>query len=322
MLVSVVLPAYNAELYLKEAIDSVLSQTFTDFELIILNDGSIDRTEEIILSYNDSRIVYVKNEKNLGLIGTLNKGINLAKGKYIARMDADDICLPERFKKQVDFLEKNNEIDLIGTNAIKINNNGDRIGVINMPASDHDIKMMLFIQSPFIHPSIMGRTTVFRSFEYEKEFYRVEDYMLWIRMSQNSKFHNINEFLLKYRYLDNSESKLLNKNYSKKRDALINIYRILFLNNNISFSEDELKTYSSSMVRYCAKDIDFEKLSKIYFRIISKLNNREIKNNLGYRWIISFLFNPKKILQYINLFLCNKLTYKGGVLLYKELIKR
>ncbi|HGF9542707.1 TPA: glycosyltransferase family 2 protein, partial [Acinetobacter baumannii] len=133
MLVSVVLPAYNAELYLKEAIDSVLSQTFTDFELIILNDGSIDRTEEIILSYNDSRIVYVKNEKNLGLIGTLNKGINLAKGKYIARMDADDICLPERFKKQVDFLEKNNEIDLIGTNAIKINNNGDRIGVINMP---------------------------------------------------------------------------------------------------------------------------------------------------------------------------------------------
>lgn len=79
MLVSVVLPAYNAELYLKEAIDSVLSQTFTDFELIILNDGSIDRTEEIILSYNDSRIVYVKNEKNLGLIGTLNKGINLAK---------------------------------------------------------------------------------------------------------------------------------------------------------------------------------------------------------------------------------------------------
>ncbi|EMG0007840.1 glycosyltransferase, partial [Acinetobacter baumannii] len=293
MLVSVVLPAYNAELYLKEAIDSVLSQTFTDFELIILNDGSIDRTEEIILSYNDSRIVYVKNEKNLGLIGTLNKGINLAKGKYIARMDADDICLPERFKKQVDFLEKNNEIDLIGTNAIKINNNGDRIGVINMPASDHDIKMMLFIQSPFIHPSIMGRTTVFRSFEYEKEFYRVEDYMLWIRMSQNSKFHNINEFLLKYRYLDNSESKLLNKNYSKKRDALINIYRILFLNNNISFSEDELKTYSSSMVRYCAKDIDFKKLSKIYFRIISKLNNREIKNNLGYRWIISFLFNPK-----------------------------
>ncbi|WP_213033875.1 hypothetical protein, partial [Acinetobacter baumannii] len=71
-----------------------------------------------------------------------------------------------------------------------------------------------------------------------------------------------------------------------------------------------------------AKDIDFKKLSKIYFRIISKLNNREIKNNLGYRWIISFLFNPKKILQYINLFLCNKLTYKGGVLLYKELIKR
>lgn len=103
MLVSVVLPAYNAELYLKEAIDSVLSQTFTDFELIILNDGSIDRTEEIILSYNDSRIVYVKNEKNLGLIGTLNKGINLAKGKYIARMDADDICLPERFKNRLIF---------------------------------------------------------------------------------------------------------------------------------------------------------------------------------------------------------------------------
>lgn len=322
MLVSVVLPAYNAELYLKEAIDSVLAQTFTDFELIVLNDGSVDKTEEIILSYSDSRIVYVKNEQNLGLIGTLNKGMSLARGEYIARMDADDICLPERFKKQVDFLKKNSEIDLVGTNAIKINNKGEKIGIISMPETDHDIKMMLFIQSSFIHPSVMGRADVFRNFEYEKEFYRVEDYVLWIKMSQNSKFYNINEPLLKYRHLDNSESKLLNKNYSKKRDALMNVYRILFLNNDIDYSEDELKAYSSSMIKYCAKEVDFNELLKIYCRIINKLNNQEVKNNLAYRWIVSFLFNPKKIAQYINIFVCNKLTYKGGVLLYRELMKR
>ena len=113
-LISIILPAYNAEKYLKEAIDSILAQTYTNFELIVINDGSTDKTEEIILSYQDSRIRYIKNEKNLKLIRTLNKGIGLAKGKYIARMDADDISLPHRLKEEVEFMEAHPNIGEIG----------------------------------------------------------------------------------------------------------------------------------------------------------------------------------------------------------------
>src|SRR5690606_13489679 len=147
MLISVVLPAYNAELYIKEAIDSVLAQTFTNFELIILNDGSTDKTEEIILSYQDSRIVYVKNEHNLGLIGTLNKGMALAKGKYIARMDADDICFPERFEKQVAFLEKNKEYIICGTSAYRFYKNISDKTAFNPPLADNNIRVRLFFNS-------------------------------------------------------------------------------------------------------------------------------------------------------------------------------
>src|SRR5690606_1184748 len=103
----IILPAYNAEKYLAEAIESILNQSFKDFEFIIINDGSKDRTEDVILSYNDPRIVYLNNEANLGLIDKLNKGFNIARGKYIARMDADDISSPERLYIQYQFLENN-----------------------------------------------------------------------------------------------------------------------------------------------------------------------------------------------------------------------
>ena len=113
--VTVLMPVYNAEQYLREAIGSILHQTFTDFEFIIINDGSTDRSEEIIKSYTDTRIRYYKNESNLKLIATLNKGFDLAGGKYIARMDADDISLPNRLQLQFELMEKNPEVGLCGT---------------------------------------------------------------------------------------------------------------------------------------------------------------------------------------------------------------
>ena len=113
--VTVLMPVYNGEMYLREAIDSILHQTFTDFEFLIINDGSTDNSETIILSYDDSRIRYEKNDSNLKLIATLNKGIELAKGKYIVRMDADDISIPDRIEKQVAFLEKNPDVGICGS---------------------------------------------------------------------------------------------------------------------------------------------------------------------------------------------------------------
>ena len=107
--ISVVMPAYNAEKYIGESIDSILNQTYGDFEFIIINDGSRDSTKEIILSYSDNRIVYLENEINSGIVVTLNKGLKYATGEYIARMDADDIAVAERLEKQIEFMEKNKD---------------------------------------------------------------------------------------------------------------------------------------------------------------------------------------------------------------------
>ena len=127
-MISVILPAYNAEKFLREAIDSILGQTYKNFELIVLNDGSTDRTEDIILAYDDPRIRYVKNEKNLKLIKTLNKGIDLAKGEYIARMDADDISLPRRFEIEVNYLQEHSDIDVVSCFPYNMSMNGVVLG--------------------------------------------------------------------------------------------------------------------------------------------------------------------------------------------------
>ena len=118
ILVSVIMPVYNGALYLREAIDSILSQTHTNLELIIINDGSNDNSEEIILSYEDNRIRYIINEKNSGICVTLNKGLDIAKGKYIARMDCDDISCPERLQMQIEYMEQNPSIGVLGSDII------------------------------------------------------------------------------------------------------------------------------------------------------------------------------------------------------------
>ena len=122
--ISVIMPAYNAEKYIKEAIDSILSQTFQDFELIVLNDCSKDSTEQIILSYTDDRVVYLKNEVNMGVAATLNRGLAVAGGEYIARMDADDISHPERFRKQARYLDAHPEVAVLGSNLECFNDDG------------------------------------------------------------------------------------------------------------------------------------------------------------------------------------------------------
>lgn len=139
--VSVVMPAFNAEKYIREAVDSILNQTFTDFEFIIINDGSTDHTKEIILEYDDPRIVLLENEKNSGIVVTLNKGIQFARGEYIARMDSDDISLCNRIERQVLFLDSHAHIGLIG--SVLLVNKYVRLSVYKCKKTSMDI----FIQS-------------------------------------------------------------------------------------------------------------------------------------------------------------------------------
>lgn len=205
--ISVIMPAYNAEKYIAEAINSILGQTFEDFEFIILNDCSKDRTEEIILSYTDPRIVYVKNEENMGVARTLNKGLELAKGEYIARMDADDISLPERFAKQVAFLEKNDDIAVLSTNLNCFNENGILSDGWTV-SEPEQMKVDMLFSCGLAHPSVMMRANVIQNLGgYNPDFNGLEDYELWCRVLEHHKITTLPDVLLQYRIHGNQVTK-------------------------------------------------------------------------------------------------------------------
>lgn len=207
-LISVILPAYNAERFLEEAIDSILAQTYKNFELIVLNDGSTDRTEEIILSYNDPRIRYIKNESNLKLIKTLNKGIDLARGKYIARMDADDISLPTRFEKEIDFMETHPDIGACSSKVIHLFSNGKtKLGKYYPSKTPLGCKFCSIFRTPLAHPASFFRADVLKAFKYQEKnnALHIEATVLWGEFALNDiKMSLIDDRLLYYR--DNESS--------------------------------------------------------------------------------------------------------------------
>lgn len=213
MKISVIMPAYNAEKYIKEAIDSILNQTYADFEFIIINDGSSDRTEEIILSYNDPRIVYVKNEKNLGVASSLNRGLETAGGEYIARMDSDDISMPERFEKQVAYLKNHESTVVLGT-AI---NSFDGIGFQSQKTFSQDLEDMkvdLFFSCGLAHPSVMMRRDVIRELGgYDPNYNGLEDYELWCRVIEKYEITTLPDILLRYRIHENQVTKNPSEEY-------------------------------------------------------------------------------------------------------------
>lgn len=207
--ISVIMPLYNGEKYLKEAIDSILNQTYSDFELLLINDASTDSTETIINSYHDYRIVYIKNEENLGLIKTLNKGLDLAKGEFIARMDQDDISLPERFEKQIAILEKNPEIGVCGTWFTLFREN-QKDWAVEHPESNDSIKIGLLTSCLIGHPTVMMRKKAIANHKYDTDYQASEDYELWTRLIRITQFYNIQESLLQYRFHDTNMSVLEN----------------------------------------------------------------------------------------------------------------
>ena len=198
--ISVIMPAYNAEKYLREAIDSILGQTFTDFELIVINDCSRDDTEQIILSYQDPRIVYLKNEKNLGVAGTLNRGLEVARGAYIARMDADDRSVPDRFQRQVGYMDANPLTVVCGSRVTVFSDDGQQRQA-DYPTEDAQIRATLLVACPFAHPSVMIRRQALSQLGsgYEEAFEKVEDYRLWTRLAEVGQLKNLEESLLFYR---------------------------------------------------------------------------------------------------------------------------
>jgi glycosyltransferase involved in cell wall biosynthesis len=208
-LVSVLLPVYNAESYVAEAIESILNQTYKNFEFIIVNDDSSDRSEEVIFSFSDERIRYYRNEANLGLIGTLNKSIGLSSGKYLARMDNDDICLPERLAKQVAFLEAHSEVGVLGTAFYNIDKAGEISSETAFPSQHILLCWSLCFFSPLAHPTVMmRRELVQREGGYKDGIVHCEDYDFWYRLSNKTKLSNLQDVLFKLRKHEMNSSSL------------------------------------------------------------------------------------------------------------------
>ena len=217
--VSVIMSVYNCEKFLKQAVDSILQQSYSDFELILIDDGSQDATAKMIETYasEDARIIPVFNQKNLGLTVNLNKAITLSQGTYIARMDADDVALPQRFERQIEYLDAHQDIDLVGSAAIDINEKGVELQLRKSPKTHQEIISLLPKANPITHSTVMFRKDRFAAIEFYNESYRTtQDYEMWFRAAgKGLKFHNLQEVLLMYR-MDN--------NYHKRKSLRYRLY--------------------------------------------------------------------------------------------------
>ena len=212
-LVSVVMPAFNVEKYIGEAVESILNQTFKDFELIIIDDASTDNTLSIAENYakKDTRIIIVKNSKNLQIAVSLNKGINLAKSGIIARMDPDDISYPDRLRIQYEYIKRHPKIAVVGANMMIMNREGTVISKREYPTKSSELKKVMFRYSPFAHPVVMFRRQVFQEFGgYDVNMVPCEDINLWFQIGSKYEFASIPKLLLQYRliFVSNSHKKL------------------------------------------------------------------------------------------------------------------
>jgi glycosyltransferase involved in cell wall biosynthesis len=199
--VSVIMSVYNQETTIAEAIESVIAQTYTDWEFIIIDDCSADRSLEIVKWYarQQDRIRVFENEHNMGLAASLNKGIKAAQGKYIARMDGDDFSYRERLEKQVAFMRENPDVDILGTGAELIEENGDTIAYKNLPETHYELVANIYKICPFFHSSVIIRQEFLeRSGGYNERLRRGQDFDLWSRMWCQATFHNLQEPLIRY----------------------------------------------------------------------------------------------------------------------------
>jgi len=243
--ISVILPVYNNEQYLGEAIDSILKQTYVDFELIIITEfGSSAKSIEIVDSYKDRRMTIIKNGHRLGLARSLNLGLELAKGDYIARMDADDVSEPSRFGLQVDYLDHNPKVAVCGSYVITIDRDGKAIERAKYPVEPLVVKWSMFILCAIGHSSIMARKEALHTMGgYRENAKQAEDYDLWMRILREYEIANVPQFLHKRRHHESNVS-------ISKREEL---------------KESASKYLKESLELYMQKEIPLDPIRNILF---------------------------------------------------------
>ena len=296
---------FNAEKYIEEAIESVLNQTYNNFEFIIINDGSKDNSLKIIKKFlsKDDRIILIDRE-NKGLVASLNEGILKSRGNFIARMDADDICLPNRFKEQLNFMKKNSDVGVCGS-WIELFGEDFKSKVWKIPCNDQRLKAELLFSSCFAHPSVMIRKNVLldNNFLYDESYLHAEDFELWIRLSDVTKFANIIKVLLKYRMVKDSVShkadlelksrfdvfqKIFNK--SLRRLGIKNSLKENTIHFNLSLNKRLRQNSVSSfeLKSYFDKILQSNKKNKIF-------SDLDLKKVMGKKWILNFIYTKKVV---------------------------
>lgn len=252
-LVSVLMPIYNTGHYLKESLMSIINQTYTNLEIIIVNDGCTDNSMDIVQSFSDKRIITLTNTRNLGLAASLNKAITAAQGEYLARMDADDVALPTRLEKQVSFFEKHPEVDVLGT-AMQCIGHSSFVSIF--PETHAGCEVLLLFNVCIAHPTAMFRKEVFASdcnhYRQELRHYS-EDFDLWCRLIKQFKFHNLPEVLLFYRTYQPTDKKLA---MELGRQISVSITKQYFTEKLGNISEQDFATHllATQMSRLSSTD--------------------------------------------------------------------
>jgi len=285
-MISVVMPVYNGEKFLKEAIESILNQTYKDFEFLIVYDESTDGTLSIIQEFQekDTRVVLINGDKE-GISGALNKGIKKSRGKYIARLDADDISLATRFEKQIIHMEDSG-VDICGGHSLLINSNGKINGLNVVPISHKMCALSLLFKVPFAHPSVMIRKRFLdtNSLKYGQSSYKIaEDLDLWLRMyGCGARFGNVDSVVLKYRILRGSLSKVNNALILEETKSMLHqFYKdnhqqiSLIVKNLPSVLNSEEK---SLLVRYIYKRV--KRLDFSHVGLMRKVDKKIIFNSI------------------------------------------
>jgi glycosyltransferase involved in cell wall biosynthesis len=281
--VTVLMPVFNGERYLKEAMESILRQTFSDHEFLIVDDESKDQSVNIIKSFMDERIRLVINERKLGLSASLNKGIKLSKGEYIARMDSDDISHPNRLAEQIAFMEKHPDVGICGTWIESI---GDIEGASWQPPVNHRricVEMLFFCC--LAHPTVMMRKSVLlkHSLLYDEKMPHVEDYELWARALNSTKLSNIPKVLLKLR--KHGHAKSLNSEQESFTDR---VRRQMLSRLLPGFSDEDYALHKSFAEPNPRPSKEFLGQAHSWFsRLISANERRGICDSQALKWVLA-----------------------------------
>lgn len=262
--VSVVLPAYNADRWLAKAIDSILLQSLRDLELILIDDGSTDGTLDVLARYNDRRLIIVRNATNEGLVAALNQGIELARGRYIARMDADDISYRARLELQVRFLETRSDVGICGTWFRLMG--GRWPTTLRTPTEHDDISAQLFFRSPFGHPTIVFRTEFLRQTDmrYDPASADAEDFDLWVRARAKTHFANMPRVLMSYR-LHGEQTSVRSKTSQSRTAVRIRLQQLAELVPSATDAERDLHLRISAPDVFSTKDELLRARDWLYF---------------------------------------------------------